>query len=231
MTIGKDHVPTLHYTAAKPGAFVRQIGKRQRVPIRLFNTGIHVAEGQPDPHWQVAVGSYDKKGARSTPRPAIVSSVTGDIEDVWLPNDPAQSQWISTVGDAARVRGDVIYTFSTTFELAGVRPETARLGGWFYVDNHVRAIRLNGREMRVPEHPYEQAGLVHSFNVRQGFVSGTNTLEFDVENGPGPSPYLPRTRWACAWNWKGLFGRRAARNLRQPQPTCRKRTAERRAER
>ena len=228
---GKDGVVNVSHMAARPTKFVRRMPVLKRIPIKLFNTGIHVAEGQPDPHWQVAVGGYDKKGTSSTPRPAIVSSVTGDIASSWLPNEPEKSQWISTVGNAARVPGDVIYTFSTTFELTGVRPETARLSGWFYVDNHVRAIRLNGREMRVPEHPTETScSSIHLPSDRVLYPAGIRSSSRWRIVG-GRIRIVNRTRWACAWNWKGLLGKRGERNLRQPQPTCRDRTAERRAER
>lgn len=62
-------------------------------------------------------------------------------------------------------------------------------------DNHVTAIRLNGKELRVPEHGY-QAPFNHFFHfaVNDGFVEGINSLEIDVINGaPGvrSSPVSP----------------------------------------
>ena len=56
----------------------------------------------------------------------------------------------------------VVYTFRTSFDLKGMRPSTAVLHGRFAVlDNHVRAIRLNGGEIPVPRHGYEEFGFFH----------------------------------------------------------------------
>ena len=51
------------------------------------------------------------------------------------------------------------------------------------VDNHVRAIRLNGRSIAVPAHGHEEFGFFHPFSSNRGFVDGVNVLEIDVENG------------------------------------------------
>jgi hypothetical protein len=149
--------------------------------MKLFNTGIGLKEGDADPHWQLVAVSNDPKFQA---RPAVVTSA-GPVG--WLDNDPLRSQWISTAANAWSQPNGVVYTFRTSFELADVVPATTILRGWFLVDNHVRAIRLNGHEISVPEHPYDGSyGLVHSFAISRGFVAGTNTLEIEVENGtPG----------------------------------------------
>ena len=89
----------------------------------------------------------------------------------------------------------VTYTFRTTFKLADALPETAVLQGWFIVDNYIRAIRLNGQEVPVPEHADGSNGVFHQFYrfvARRGFVEGTNVLEIDVYNGHrGPPPKVP----------------------------------------
>jgi hypothetical protein len=77
----------------------------------------------------------------------------------------------------------VTYAFRTTFDLKGMRPSTANLHGRFVVDNHVRAIRLNGRSVAVPAHGHEEFGFFHAFSGNRGFVDGVNVLEIDVENG------------------------------------------------
>jgi hypothetical protein len=52
------------------------------------------------------------------------------------------------------------------------------------VDNHVNAIRLNGKPLAVPEHGYESSfEQFISFQAAEGFVEGTNVLDFDVFNG------------------------------------------------
>ena len=147
----------------------------QRLPMNLFNTGIGLKEGDPDPHWQLVARSDDPK---FKPRPAVVTAV---FPPAYRLNNPARSQWISTANMLAVPGG--VYTFRTTFELADAAPESAVLAGRFLADNHVNAIRINGNAASVPEHgttpPFDH---FHSFLVRKGFVEGTNVLEIDVLN-------------------------------------------------
>ena len=53
------------------------------------------------------------------------------------------------------------------------------------MDDHIDAIRLNGCDIPVPPHGDGEAPFVQfvSFAVREGFIHGTNNLEFDVRNG------------------------------------------------
>ncbi len=110
-----------------------------------------------------------------------------------LPNDPARSQWISLfadTGEKAYLPEEVTYTFRTTFDLTGTSPDTAVLQGRFMADNHVDAIRLNGRHVDVPAHDcggdWRQGYRFqefHDFKATHGFVEGTNVLEIVVFNG------------------------------------------------
>jgi hypothetical protein len=171
---------TILALAARPASFARQIHPHKRVAIELFNTGTDIAEGQPDPHWQIVAAS-DNPHFQS--RPAVVTRTFS----TWLDNNAVQSSWISLAADPADLPFDVTYTFRTTFELKpGMQPSTAQLSGWFIADNHVRAIRLNGHVAPVPEHPYLNFSQYRRFSIRRGFVAGCNVLEFDVFNGvPG----------------------------------------------
>ena len=74
---------------------VREMPKS--VPIKLFNTGLGLKEGGPDPHWQLMAVSNEPK---FQPRPAVVSSLPYRI---WLANDPGRSQWISTADGMQRL--------------------------------------------------------------------------------------------------------------------------------
>jgi len=148
----------------------------RRTSIRLFNTGQTAEEGQEDPHWQI-VAQSDTPDFQ--PKQAVVYHASPN----WLPNLPSQCQWISSVEPPLAVRNGVTYTFRTTFSLEGFQPETCVLRGLFAADNHVRAIRINGREVPVPKHeataPFT---FMNRFSIDQGFVEGTNILEFDVDN-------------------------------------------------
>ncbi len=152
----------------------------QWMPIRLFSTGVGLKEGDEDPHWQIVARSDDP---HFKPRPAVVTWV-----DVWIDreNDPSKSQWISMDNGPPNVPAPVTYTFRTTFELAGMVPGAAVLEGRFIADNHVDAIRLNGKAIPVAKHgrdyPFYQCT---GFSIRDGFVEGSNVLEFDVRNDRG----------------------------------------------
>jgi hypothetical protein len=162
-------------------AFVRRLPKLKRVRIPTFNTGINTAEGKPDPHWRVVARSDDPK---FKPCPAVVTVAAPS----WYMNDIKLAQWISLDslnGVARQLPNWVTYTFQTQFNLVDVLPDTAVMDSWFVVDNHIRAIRLNGKKVVVPEFPNDARAFntFHSFSITEGFVAGTNVLEIDVENG------------------------------------------------
>ncbi len=174
---GAGRVLTVEVHKTGPSSsFARRMPKW--TAIELFNTGVGLKEGAPDPHWQLAARSDDPQ---FKPRPAVVSRADPEL---WLANDAAASQWISAVGDASPLPDRVTYTFRTTFDLAGTLPSTAALRGRFLADEHVDAIRLNGRKIRVPVHSWN-APFVQwwEFTAAGGFVAGKNVLEIDVFNG------------------------------------------------
>jgi hypothetical protein len=176
----------------QPGIFTRRMPRP--TPIEVFNTGIGLKEGNPDPHWQIVAASNNPK---FKPRAAVVTSIV----PAWhLANNPAQSQWVSTSGLAPTSEAvympilppNVTYTFRTTFQLGEVSPESAVLQGRFLADDRMNAIRLNGKPVPVPAHgdsvPFDR---FCPFTIQSGFVPGNNVLEFDVFNKPsaisGPS--------------------------------------------
>ncbi len=110
--------------------------------------------------------------------------MTRILPNYYLANDPGRSQWISQVGDLSALPEQVTYTFRTTFDLTGALPDKALLCGKFLADDHVNAIRLNGRKVDVPGHGYEWPFVNwHEFKAAGGFVAGKNVLEIDVFNG------------------------------------------------
>jgi hypothetical protein len=102
-----------------------------------------------------------------------------------LENQPSRSQWISIVPAWTPQPHGITYTYRTTFDLNGLQPDTAKLRIRVIGDNHVQAIRLNGRRVAVPPHSFEQMRYERFLMVlaTRGFVSGTNVVEIDVENG------------------------------------------------
>ena len=111
-----------------------------------------VKEGQADPHWQIVARSDDPA---FKPKSAVVASMKGPW---FMANDSERSQWISLGGDKPKLPDGVTYTFRTTFQLADATHQAVLRGG-FMADNHVAAIRLNGRSLVVPEHGYESRSI------------------------------------------------------------------------
>jgi hypothetical protein len=169
---GKDRVAAVIRQPSRSSSYVREMPKRVR--IKLFNTGVNLNSGDPDPHWQAVARSDDPK---FKPRQAVVVEATHGL---WLSNQSDRSQWISFAPGI--LPSTPVYTFRTTFQLTGVRPATAILHGRFVVDNQVRAIRFNGRDIPVPKHGDQEFGFFHPFLIDRGFVEGANVLEIEVEN-------------------------------------------------
>jgi hypothetical protein len=173
---GAKEIAAITDGAAETKSFVREIPRR--IPIKVFNTGYMVSAGGTDPHWEIVARSDDPS---FRPRRAVVARID---PDKFLPNDYSRSQWISTDHILPDETNGVTYTFRTTFDLPDAESCPVELRGRFIVDNHVAAIRLNGRLIEVPEHGYADPFVeFHSFLIKQGFVKGSNVLEIDVFNG------------------------------------------------
>ncbi len=172
-------LPSSSGLPSKPEAFVRRMP--QWAPIELYNTGVELKEGDEDPHWQIVARGDDPD---FQPQQAVV---TAAVPEYYRPNYLTRSQWISTANGPPDVP-NATYTFRTTFELAEMWQGQAFLRARFIADNHVKAIRLNGKELPVPEHEDGTSEFLPfwefvEFSAREGFVKGTNTLEIDVLNG------------------------------------------------
>jgi hypothetical protein len=180
LTLGKDESARVEFGKDRSVKVVRETAppprvRPRRVPLKLFNTGVGLKEGAADPHWAVVAAGKD---AALKPRNAVTPPVE---RDRFLPDDPAQSQWISAADAPGDLPMPASYTFRTTFDVAGALPGTAVIRGRFLANTHIEAIRLNGRSIDVPEHGSKPPFVDwHRFTAREGFVAGTNTLEIDV---------------------------------------------------
>jgi hypothetical protein len=153
----------------------------------LFNTGVATnnangtpatltADGAPDAHYSIISGV---DGA-ITPYVTVSGAYPFGI---WAA-DTATSQWISPqmtyVGHSDPVG---TYTYETTFNLGGYNLNTVVISGAVVADNAITAIRINGFSIG-----YSQTTSTYQlapFTIPSGhYVSGVNTLEFDVYNAP-----------------------------------------------
>jgi len=195
--VADNHLPVIDRVEVDPSRFVRRVSNRRRIPIKMFNTGLRLQEGQADPHWQVVAISSDP-GFK--PRAAFVIVAQRN----WIGNEPNKSQWISTPADRLEhLQSGAVYTFRTTFALNGVLPNTAVVQGWFVVNRHVEGIRLNGESVPIPEHREPAHKLYYKFRIDHGFIEGTNVLDFDVTNSGTSSPSEPLSAMAFRVDLEG----------------------------
>ena len=101
----------------------------------------------------------------------------------WVSGGPS-SKWIAP--RAATNSGNSLgnYDYRTTFSLTGMDPDTVALSGSVAADDHV-TIYLNGTQMAAMN--FEAYAGWSAFAISSGFVAGTNTLDFVVNNAGSSS--------------------------------------------
>jgi hypothetical protein len=167
-------------------------GMASATPIVIFNTGVDgagvaLADGTVDPHWQIIAGTL------AFPGPNAYVSNPGYPIPPWTANTAA-SKWISPAAIANQEFGVFdTYIYRITFDLTGLIPGSASLSGQWASDNQTMEIRLNGVNILGAPNCADSTSdtscftTFDPFSIASGFVAGTNTLDFVVLNGGGPS--------------------------------------------
>jgi hypothetical protein len=158
----------------------------------LFNTGVgsdgaFLDGGVVDLHYRL-VSSADP----SYPGPAALTM----YNNIWpvqvgvYPTNGPTSSWISprTNSDVGNLVGD--YVYRTSFVLDTTDPTTARLDGKWAMDNYGVDIRLNGVSLGITNN----TGFANmaTFVITNGFVAGSNVLDFVINNAGAPGPTAMR---------------------------------------
>jgi PEP-CTERM motif len=143
----------------------------------LYSTGVGdsgatTTTDAADLHWTLNGGN------------AYTGAVSGTWPiGVWLPNT-LTSQWITPSTNAAQsydMTSNGFYNYSLSFNiLPSQNPLTAGFTGQFAVDDRVTAITLNGTTLFSGSEGSNSAWT--DFSASSGFLSGSNTLTFTVEN-------------------------------------------------
>jgi len=149
----------------------------------LFNTGVAdngalLAGGAVDPHYRLIASSdatYTGPAAYVLPD-AYPAAPAGP----WLANGP-DSKWLSPrpSGGANVAAGN--YTYRLQFSLAGLDPNTAVITGRWSSDNAGVDILLNGVSTGI-NYDGSFGAFSGVWTLRSGFVAGTNTLDFVINN-------------------------------------------------
>jgi hypothetical protein len=178
------------YTVAVKNAFGTNTSNTAKLIVLdpfpgLFNTGVN-ANGTVlddlavDPHYKLIVNADTNRTDVIVEDSTIFPIVSGP----WLANSEA-SKWIGPQSDtSAAAGGDYVYRFS--FNLTGVDPTTVFMTGQWTSDNTGVDILVNGGSTGITQPG--NFGSLNNFTITNGFISGTNTIDFKVRNeGAGPT--------------------------------------------
>jgi hypothetical protein len=183
-------------------------------PVEIYNTGRGLTPGDEDPHWRIINSSADDFGR---PRYAVACC---QYTDLYLPNDPGKSQWISTSNPVENCPPNTMYTFETEFDLTGYDLSTVTIVGHVLADNGVMGVRINGHSVAFK--PWVSVyGLFDTYRkieIADGFVEGVNRIQFDVWNSIIMSYPNENNPMALRVEWQAfgrLKSRTAARNPRE----------------
>ena len=168
----KAIIPTTQLYPAQPS------GQTGPIP-GVYNTGVDnnnslLAAGATDPHYKL-LASADS----SYPGPGSLVVNEGSPIPPWLTNGP-NSKWIAprAAQNVGNLPGN--YTYRLTFDLTGLDPNAAVVTGNWAVDNSGVDILLNGAS--TGQSNPNGFGIFSAFVITNGFLGGTNTLDFVVNN-------------------------------------------------
>lgn len=153
-----------------------------------FSTGLDAAgnalpPGSADPHYLLT------KSAQATPAPPPVPATVIQNHPAWAAND-AESSWIGVINPGTANVAAGAYSYRTSFSLAGFDPASAVVTLRVGADNRLNDVLLNGVSKGISYLGF--ATLSGPFTVTNGFVPGTNTLDFLTFNdttSPNPAGF------------------------------------------
>jgi hypothetical protein len=181
-------------------------------PLPIANTGRGLVPGDEDPHWRIVASTSNEF---TSPQYAVVCDTPG--KDVYLPNDPDVSQWISTTNPVIEnCQPNSAYTFETEFDLTGYDLSTITIVGHVLADNGVIGVRINGQPVPITPWIDNLSRSVyksfHKIEITEGFIDGVNRIQFDVWNGVNARHPTHTNPMALRVEWQA-FGR-----LKPPDP-------------
>jgi hypothetical protein len=147
--------------------------------IAVFNTGVGLANGVVDPHWQFTDGNGD----------AFVFANAGQFPFGYWADNNGVSQWIAPnaapPGGALPTYPPGSYPVFTTFVLpASPGLWFVRLVGRVLSDNSISQIRLDSTVIPFTQEGYRDYNW-GTFEISQNLAPGTHSLTFDLVNSDG----------------------------------------------
>lgn len=167
----------------------------------LHNTGVSDAgttlpNGAIDPHWKL-IQSAD--ATAPGPNTFVVTDTLFPIVGTgpWMASS-ATSKWIGPMANQSTGNQAGDYKYRLTFSLAGLEPSTAVITGRWTSDNAGPEVLINGQVTGATSDGNFGA-FGNTFTINSGFIDGTNTLDFVVNNaGSGANPTAFRLEFTSA---------------------------------
>ncbi len=176
----------LALAAALTSALLVPVAASHAEPITtLFNTGVDafgtpLSNGASEIHYTLTSVPSGPTAVR------VATSANGFPIPPWL-GDDAASAWIGPNSDSSLDGPVGSYDYRTTFSLSGFVPSSASISGFWSTDNEGVDILLNGVATGQSIPSAASYTSFTPFDLTSGFVSGTNTLDFIVNNDGGPT--------------------------------------------
>ncbi len=144
----------------------------------IYNTGISdnrvvLDDDLLDPHYRLVLNANDSTSSDAFVEDASVGSL---ISGRWIPNS-SKSKWIGPLPDTTSTASGN-YSYQLALNLTGLDPATAFIAGSWATDDS-GSVFLNGVDTGFKS---TSASTFSTFTITNGFVSGTNLLEFRVNN-------------------------------------------------
>jgi hypothetical protein len=144
----------------------------------IYNTGVNenrvvLEDGMVDPHYRLTVNTNDPLTAETMVQDSTLFPI---VTGPWLQNSD-ESKWIGPLMETSAALGGG-YVYELMLNLDGYDPATAFLAGSWASDNDA-TLFLNGADTGFFSPGF---GSFSTFRLTNGFVSGTNRLEFRVNN-------------------------------------------------
>jgi hypothetical protein len=155
------------------GSVISPGGVSEQVPT-LFSSGLDasgtvLAPGADDPHYLLT------QSAQSVPPPPDIPATVIQNHPAWAAND-ADSSWIGSVNPGTENVAAGAYNFRTRFTLEGFDPDSAIALLKVGADNRLNDVLLNGVSKGINFVGF--TSLSGPFVITNGFLPGTNTLDF-----------------------------------------------------
>jgi hypothetical protein len=155
----------------------------------LFNTGVDenrnfYSGGQIDPHYQLIVSPDPFFPG---PDALVMHNGAFPLAGNYFTNG-LFSSWISPRTNSTPGNSNGYYIYRTSFIIDTIDPTHAQITGKWASDNEGIDIRLNGTSLGISNMVSAAFTSFVPFTITNGFIGGSNIIDFVISNGPATGP-------------------------------------------